>query len=262
MSVTVTILGCGNSEGTPSIGNEWGACDPAEPKNIRTRPGIAIRSAKTTLIIDTGPDFKAQMNRENIKTLDAVLYTHAHGDHIMGIDDLRPIYKRKREAIHIYGDQATITELRTQFSYQFIEKATIYPKVLESNVIPASQFGKPMTIGNIEFIPFEQDHGTCMSLGFRFGDLAYSTDLVGLPAQSIETLQGIKTWIVDAAGYKMPINRVHYTLEKLYEANEIVGAKQVYLTHLSPAMDYRTLTEELPKGYAPAYDGLQIPCGY
>ena len=260
MNLTVTILGCGNSEGTPTVGNHWGACDPAEPKNRRTRPSIAVQSAETTLIVDTGMDFRDQMNRENIKTVDAVLYSHAHSDHVSGIDDLRSIYKRTNKLMNVYGDEATMKELMERFNYQFIEKFKIYPQVLGANIIGSDQFCKTMTLGDITFTPFEQDHGTCKSLGFRFGDLAYSTDVVDLPTESIKALQGIKTWIVDAAGYNMPINRVHYTLERLYEAAKAVGAKQIYITHLSPGMDYKNLCSELPPGFTPAYDGLKIEC--
>lgn len=262
MSAILTILGCGNSEGTPSAGNHWGLCDPAEPKNRRTRPSVAVQSANTTIIIDTGTDFREQLNRQDIRKVDAVLYTHAHSDHVGGIDDLRPFYKRTKQRIPVYGDKATLDELQERFDYQFVEKFQIYPQVLEAHVITQSQLCKPMTIGDISFIPYEQDHGTCKSLGFRFGDIAYSTDLVDLPPESLRALQGIKTWIADGAGYHMPINRVHYTLERLIEANKAVGAKQVYVTHLAPSMDYKKLAAELPSGFAPAYDGLQIPCSY
>lgn len=258
MKLDVTILGCGNSEGTPILGNDWGLCDPVEPRNHRTRPSVAVQSQNTTLIIDTGPDFREQMNRADIRDITAVLYTHAHSDHINGIDDLRSIYKRTRERVHIYADAQTMDELRLRFNYQFLEKSSIYPQVLEGHVIENFQLGQPMTIGDITFTPFEQDHGTCKSLGFRFGDLAYSTDLVDLPPQSIAALKGIKTWIADGAGYHMPINRVHYTLERLIAAGKALGAENVYITHLSPAMDYQKLRAELPEGFAPAYDGLKL----
>ena len=260
MNLTITILGCGNSEGTPTVGNHWGACDPAEPRNRRSRPSIAVQSATTTIIVDTGMDFRDQMNRENITSVDAVLYSHAHSDHVSGIDDLRSLYKRTQKLINVYGDEATIKELTERFNYQFVEKFKIYPQVLGANIITPDKFCKLMTLGDITFIPFEQDHGTCKSLGFRFGDLAYSTDVVDLPPESVKALQGIKTWIVDGAGNNAQINRVHYTLARLYEANKAVGAAQVYITHLSPDMDYKKLCAELPPGFTPAYDGLKIEC--
>jgi phosphoribosyl 1,2-cyclic phosphate phosphodiesterase len=262
MTLKITILGCGNSAGVPSIGNHWGNCDPAEPKNRRLRPSIAVQSATTTLVVDTGPDFREQMNQENIQMLDAVLYTHPHGDHICGIDDLRILRMRHKKLIDVYGDRATLGEMEERFNYMFIERTALYPQALVPHVIEPSQFGQTISVGDIHFIPYEQDHGTCKTLGFRFGNLAYSTDMVNLDDRAIAILQGIETWIVDAAGYKMEKNMVHITLRQLYDLNKRVGAIQIYLTHMSPAMDYQTLCKELPAGYAPAYDGLVLNAIY
>lgn len=253
-----TVLGCGNSSGTPSIGNYWGNCDPAEPKNLRTRPAATIQSATTTILIDTGPDLRQQANKAGIETVDGVLYTHAHADHIHGIDDLRSFRLRAKSLIDIYGNQATMDELQERFAYMFIEKHGIYPQIVEPHAFEDDAYGSPQKIGDIEFIPFIQDHGTCNSIGYRVGDLAYSTDVVDFSQQALETLRGIKTWIVDAAGYKMPKNMVHMTLREVYAMNEIVQAEKVYLTHLSNQMDYQTLRKELPQGFEPAYDGLEI----
>lgn len=256
---TLTILGCGNSGGTPGIGNHWGKCDPAEPRNRRTRAAAAIRTPATTLVIDTGPDLREQVNRAGIDRIDAVLYTHAHGDHIHGIDDLRALRIRHKKLIDIWGNQATIDELLERFTYLFNDRAGgLYPQVLNPHVFT---FNEPMTIGDISFIPFDQSHGTCRTVGFRIGDTAYCTDLIALEPAAYDILRGIKTWVVDAAGYKMPENKVHMTLKNVYAANDIIGAETIYLTHLSPGMDYRTMLDELPQGYAPAYDGLEIEIG-
>ena len=258
-SLTLTVLGCGNSAGTPTIGNYWGKCDPAEPKNIRTRASVAIRSAATTLVVDTGTDFRQQINSNNIRDISAVLYTHAHGDHIHGIDELRVIRNHTNKYVNIYGDRSCLEEIQERFAYMFQERDNgIYPKVITSNIIEKTEYYKEILINDISFIPFEQEHGTCKTLGFRFGDLAYSTDMVGLCEKALETLAGIKTWVVDGAGYKMERNLVHATLKQVYALNEIVGATKVYLTHLTPSMDYKTLQNELPEGYAPAYDGLTL----
>ena len=146
-----------------------------------------------------------------------------------------------------------------RFAYMFAESAPVYPQVVEPHIIEPPQFGKSMAVGDIVVSPFEQDHGTCKSLGFRFGNLAYSTDMVRLNEQALNALKGVEIWIADAAAYKMETNLVHLTLQQLLDLNDNhVKAKKVYLTHMPPSMDYRTLLRELPKGYEPAYDGLTL----
>ncbi len=258
MSLKITILGCGNSEGVPAAGNYWGACNPHEPRNLRTRASIAVQSDTTTMVIDTGPDFRMQTVRENLTSLDAVFFTHMHADHIAGFDELRAYFKRTNKPIDVYGLAEHMDELVQRFQYQFEEVSPLYPVACVSHAFADKNFAKPHIIGDIKFTPFIQSHGFSKSIGFRFGDVAYSTDVVDLDEQAIEILRGVKTWIVDAAGYKMKRNRVHFTLEALYKMNERIGAMEVYMTHLSPAMDYQTLMNETPKNYKPAYDGLVV----
>lgn len=257
MKAKITVLGCGNSTGIPAIGNVWGACDPAEPKNRRMRASIAVQTEKTTLIIDTGPDFREQVNRSNISTIDAVLYTHAHSDHIAGIDELRVITFRQAKRTPIYGNSWSIADLQKRYDYLLNGGGhELYPQAVDTHVL--ADFGKPVTVGDIEFTPFEQDHGTCKSVGYRFGDFGYSTDIKTLDGKAVETLRGIRTWMVDAAAYKQTNNAVHATVEEVIRLNNLIGAQQVWLTSLSLQMDYKTLHDELPKGYAPAWDGLSF----
>jgi phosphoribosyl 1,2-cyclic phosphate phosphodiesterase len=261
MNVKVTVLGCGNSAGVPSIGNVWGQCDPNEPRNRRTRPSIAIESGSTTVIVDTGPDFKAQINNTSIGRVHGVIYTHAHSDHTNGIDELRVLRLRHKELIPVYSNLDTINDLRARFSYMFseIDPEGLYPQVLVPHVLDPQHYGQPLTIGDINIVPFEQSHGSAgVTLGLRIGNLAYSTDMFDLDQQALETLSGIDTWIVDAAGYKMPHNFVHATLKQVLALNDIVQAKNVYLTHMPSFMDYQTLLGELPSGFKPAYDGLVL----
>lgn len=257
--VKLTILGCGNSAGVPEIGNYWGACDPNEPRNRRTRASIALQDEKTTFIVDTGPDFRDQLNRENITHVDGIFYTHAHSDHIGGIDELRVFSKRTKSMIPLYGDQKTIDEIRYRFEYMFNDiDDGLYPAVCSTHAFHDHEYGQIKHFGTIPAIPFVQDHGFRESLGIRVGDLAYSTDMVNLNDAALETLKGVRVWIADAAGYKMPKNYVHATLEQIFKLNETIRAEQVYITHMAAFMDYKTLCDELPSGYAPAYDGLTL----
>ena len=256
----VTVLGCGNSTGVPAIGNLWDACDPNEPKNRRGRSSIVIEKCGKTIVIDTGPDFREQINRENIGHIDAVLYTHQHSDHVNGIDELRVVrFRSKRNYIPCYGNAATFGDLSTRFHYLFDGgNHALYPPIIDFNILGEAHFGKAQDIAGLEIIPFEQDHGTCTSLGYRIDDFAYSVDMYRLDQRAVSALKGIKTWVVDAAAYNQESNPVHANLRTIYELNKEIGAKQVYLTSMSLAMDYQTLLSELPPGYTPAYDGLVI----
>ncbi|MGH1398683.1 MAG: MBL fold metallo-hydrolase [Alphaproteobacteria bacterium] len=255
-----TILGCGNSTGVPAIGNFWGDCDPKEPKNRRTRSSLLVQSDETTLVIDTGPDFRNQLNRENINNINAVLYTHQHSDHVIGMDELRVLkFRNKKEFMPIYSNEITLNELESRFYYLFKGgNHEIYPPIVQKNIISDDQFGHVQQIGDIEFIPFKQDHGSCMSLGYRFGDTAYSIDILDLNDTAIETLRGIRTWIVDCAAYKDNNNAVHASLDKIIALNDRIKAENVFLSSLSLSADYQSLLNDLPAGFAPCYDGMVV----
>lgn len=255
-TLKITIMGCGNSAGVPAAGNHWGHCDPAEPRNRRSRPGIAIQSGTTTIVVDTSADFRQQTIDHGITHVDAVIYTHAHGDHVHGIDDLRGFRLRSGNILQAYADRTTMTEIMARFTYMFETRTDIYPQILSPNIIEKHELGQIQSIGDISFTPFEQEHGTCKSLGLRFGDLAYSTDVVALDEAALAALAGIRTWVVDAAGYKMEKNFVHFTLRQVIAMNEIIKAERVYLTHMPGFMDYQSLRKELPAGFAPCYDGM------
>ena len=262
MQGELTILGCGDSAGTPRIGNAWGKCDPGEPKNRRTRPAISVQTGVTTLIVDTGPDFKNQVNRENITSIDAVLYTHAHADHVNGMDDLRPWYDRHKKRIPIFMHQETFDDLNHRFNYIFKQKSPIYPSIVETTIWTEEHFSVQQDIGDIPFTPFLQDHGFSKTLGFRFGNVAYSTDLIDLDARALQTLKGIDTWIVDGANLYIDNAIIHFNLKRIQEFNEIIGAETVYLTHMKYDLDYQSLLDNLPRGILPAYDGLKMPVAF
>jgi phosphoribosyl 1,2-cyclic phosphate phosphodiesterase len=253
----LTILGCGSSAGVPAIGNYWGACDPNDPRNMRTRPSISLQTEKTLIIVDTGPDFREQLNRENLGCPDAIIITHEHADHVNGIDELRTLQRRNdMRKFPMYSIPKTLDGLRARLSYMFEETENgFYPAVCEPIVL---DMNKPITIGDITLTPFLQDHGTLDSIGLRVGNIGYSTDVKRLDDAAFQTLQGIETWIVDAAGYHSDTNPVHANLKEVYAMNERIGAQTVILTHLPPTMDYKTLMKELPEEYFPAIDGMAI----
>lgn len=257
-SLKVTVLGCGGSAGVPAAGNHWGVCDPNEPKNIRSRCSIAVQSDETTLIVDTGPEFRMQMNRENIQNVTAALYSHYHGDHVDGIADLRTFRFRNKALVPIYANDETLEVFARNYPHFLKDGDPIYPQILEPRLIGKSAYAKPMRIGDIDFTPFEQDHTTCKTLGYRFGDFAYSVDIHSIDQYGMAVLKDVKTWLVDAAGYKYTDNMVHINLEQIYAYNEYIKAERVILTSLTLGMDYQTLIDELPEGYEPAYDGLQL----
>ena len=256
MKATFTILGCASSAGVPGIGNFWGNCDSANPKNRRSRACAAIVSESTALIIDTGPDFREQYNRSGLQTLNGVLYTHMHGDHVHGIDELRTFNRVTGNKVDIYGQPQALEVLRDKFDYMFETSGQgFYPAVLEAHAL---NMNTAQRIGDLTFTPFAQDHGTCISTGFRFGNIGYSTDFVRLDKTALNILEGIEIWIADAAAYHNTNNPVHACIEAVMAYNERIGAQKVYLTDLPPVMDYETVLNELPDGFEPAYDGLSL----
>lgn len=255
---TIIILGCGDSGGSPRIGNDWGLCDPTNPKNRRTRPSIAAVTNDAVLIVDTGPDFREQMNRERLTRLDAVLYTHTHGDHIHGIDDVRVWHDLYKKRIEVYGDEFSMADLKLRFGYIFNQKTPLYPPVAEAHVFDADDYAHGKTLSGIHFKVFEQDHGLQKSLGYRFGDVGYSTDMWNLEEPAINTLRGIKTWIVDGANLNQERTLVHSNLKTILRLNESIGAANVVLTHLKVDLDYDAVRKSVPDNMQPAYDGMKI----
>lgn len=247
----VTVLGCGTSGGVPRIGDIWGACDPNNPKNRRSRASIAVETGNTRLIVDSSPDFREQCLKNNINQLDAILYTHDHADHVHGIDDLRGFMLiNKGTRVQAYADQYTFDQLNSRFTYIF-QSQDNYPAIAEGHVIDG-----PFQVGEIDVVPFRQDHGAIDSLGFRFGSIAYSTDLVDLDEAAFDALAGVDTWIVDALRYKPHPTHAH--LDMTLGWIERVKPRRAILTHMTWDMDYETLLSELPDGVEPAYDGMVI----
>ncbi len=252
----ITVLGCGSSGGLPLIGNDWGKCDPSNPKNRRTRASILVEHGDTTLLVDTSPDLREQLLRENVQKLTAVLYTHAHADHCHGIDDLRSMNWRMKAPIDIYGDAPTIEKLTTRFDYIFNHRAegdAYYKPSLTPHIIGA---GEVLKFGGITVVPFEQDHTYLKTFGYRFGNFAYTTDAKTLDDDAFKALEGIEVWVVDCVS-KNP-HPTHSHLQQTLEWIEKVKPKKAYLTHMGQGLDYETICGELPEHVRPAYDGLKI----
>lgn len=256
-----TILGCGSSGGVPRMDGEWGACDPDNPKNRRRRCSLLVEQiaegGTTRVLVDTGPDLREQMLSAGVGDLDAVVYTHPHADHLHGIDDLRALALARRRRVDVYMDAPTLGRAREAFAYCFEAMAEGYPPILNAHVVRA---GEAVTVdgdgGPLRLLPFEQVHGRIPSLGWRVGDLAYSSDLNDLPEFSLPLLAGLEVWIVDALRYAR--HSSHFTVEQALDWSERLGVKRAVLTNLHQDLDYDRLAAALPPFATPAYDMMAV----
>jgi phosphoribosyl 1,2-cyclic phosphate phosphodiesterase len=252
----VTMLGSGPSWGVPRIGGEWGACDPANPRNRRRRVSILVEEKGARLLVDTSPDLREQLLDAEVRGLDAVLFTHAHADHLHGIDDLRSVNRLMRKKLPVYADGRTLAEIRTRFGYvlaplQAGAKHGFYKPELEPIEIAG-----PFEAAGLLVTPFVQDHGFSATLGFRIGRFAYSTDAVRLDDGAFATLAGIEVWIVDCMRREPHVTHSHLAQTLQWIAR--VKPRRAILTHMDESLDYDALSRELPPGVEPGYDGLTI----
>lgn len=270
MGLRVIILGCGSSGGVPRVGGDWGVCDPSEPKNARTRSSLLIQKWEgndepdpktcTNILIDTSPDLRVQLLREDIRHLDAVFYTHDHADQSHGIDDLRAIAYRMRARIPTYMDAHSKIHLFERFRYCFeMPEGRVHPPILELQELLSDGMVTEITGpgGMVSLESLEVSHGPTPSLGFLIdGAIAYMPDVWGVSDSVIERLQGINCWIVDALRYTTHPTHAHAdkTLSWLARAE----VQSAVLTNLHIDMDYATLCEELPPMITAAFDGMQI----
>ena len=256
------ILGCGSSGGVPRADGAWGACDPSNPRNRRSRCSLMARRRsdagpehETTVLIDTAPDMRVQTAEAGVKRLDAVLYTHDHADQVNGIDDLRVFYLRNQRRTPCFMDDATWTRIGRRFEYVFTGEGG-YPAICDRIGLPPH--GEAWAVdgpsGSIPVTTFDQDHGDIRSVGYRLGDMAYSSDVVGLPEASFEALAGVRVWVLDALRYRP--HPTHASVEQALAWIERVRPERAILTNMHIDIDYETLRRELPQGVEPAYDGL------
>jgi phosphoribosyl 1,2-cyclic phosphate phosphodiesterase len=258
----VAILGCGSSAGVPRADGNWGACDPADPRNRRSRCSLMVRrraesGPQTTVIVDASPEFRLQTNAAGVKRLDALLLTHDHADQCHGIDDIRAFAIAQRARIPCWMNESTAQSLGERFGYIFRGQG-LYPAIADLDSVPPA--GQAWTVhgpsGPIPVIAFDQDHGDVRSLGYRFGPIAYSSDLVDLPEASFRALEGVEVWIVDALRYAPHPTHAH--VDKALAWIERVKPARAILTNLHFDLDYDELAARLPAGVEPAFDGLTL----
>jgi phosphoribosyl 1,2-cyclic phosphate phosphodiesterase len=252
--VKLRILGCGTSTGVPRIGNDWGRCDPDEPRNYRLRSSILVESVGERVLVDCGPDLRQQLLAAKVGRLDAVVVTHAHGDHCHGIDELRPVCQAIERPVPLYARADVLAELQLRFSYAF-EPLKFYQPIVE-----ARELGDEWQFGEARVRTVDQPHGGPTSLGLRFdeGDrsAAYAIDFSELTGEMAALYEGVDVWIADCLT-RQP-HPTHMHLDGLLGCARELRVGQVYLTHMGNGLDYRSLAAELPDWAAPAHDGLEI----
>ena len=250
----VRILGCGTSSGVPRVGNDWGQCDPANPKNRRRRVAILVTWEKVRILVDTGPDLREQLLDANVNDVEAVIWTHDHADHCHGIDDLRQLYHARGRPVPGYARAETLESLQHRFAYAFTGEHG-YPPVTAPHLLP-----NHMNLGGLSIRAVDQPHGEITTAGLRFDaggkTVVYSTDFNALTEEMEIAFQDTDLWIVDSLRRRPHPSHPH--LAQALEWAERLRAGRAILTHMDNSMDYETLRAELPEGVEPAYDGMEI----
>ena len=257
----VTILGCGGSAGVPMIGGDdgsgiWGCCDPSEPRNRRTRASIFLEMDNgENILIDTGPDLRHQLLSNGISAFRWLFFTHAHADHVAGLDDVRGINRVIKEPIKAFARRETLDDIRNKFGYVFQPwtPPSFFRAVVEANCLP--DYGH-FNMAGYRFTVFGQIHGKVSSAGLRCGRFAYSTDVVELSDQALEALAGVETWVVGC--FQRERHVAHAWLERIVEWQAIIKPQRIILTHMGPDMDWQWMEKNLPSGIEAAWDGMKL----
>lgn len=250
----VRILGCGTSSGVPRIGNDWGSCNPAEPRNRRSRVSILVSHENSHILVDTGPDLRAQLLDGDVHIVDAVIWTHDHADHCHGIDELRQLYHVHNRPVEGFARRETLLQLQQRFGYVF-EGKDGYPAIASGHLLPDE-----IQLGAIKVSTVDQPHGSITSAGLLFEadgkSIGYSTDFNILTDEMQSLFEGVDLWIVDALRRRPHPSHPHLAATVQWVGE--VRAKRAILTHMDNSMDYRTLLAELPPRVEPGYDGLEV----
>lgn len=250
----VRILGCGTSTGVPKIGNDWGQCDPQDPRNYRLRTSILVESAGERMLVDCGPDLRQQLLAAEVSRLDGVIVTHAHGDHCHGIDELRPVAQAIGGPVPLHAHGEVIDELKQRFGYAFARSEFYRP------IVEARALGGAIGFGDAQARFVDQPHGGPTSLGLRFDEgsysIAYAVDFSDLTGDMAALYEGADLWIADCLTRRPHPTHAHLDAVLGWAKELRVG--QLVLVHMGNGLDYRTLVAELPDWAAPAYDGLEI----
>lgn len=248
----VRILGSGTSSGVPRIGNIWGACDPAEPRNRRSRASILVDHADTRILVDTSPDMREQLLNADALALDAVIWTHDHADHCHGIDDLRQVFHAMGRPVQGYARSDTLHTIQTRFAYAFAGR-TGYPATIAGHALPDR-----LTIGDIAIGVTDQPHGNITSAGLRFEAggraIGYATDAAAMTPDMMALYADLDVWIVDAL--RRQPHPTHADLPTVLDWVKMLRPTRTVLIHMDHSMDYATLCRELPAGVEPGYDGM------
>jgi phosphoribosyl 1,2-cyclic phosphate phosphodiesterase len=266
VTLEVTILGCGSSGGVPRPAQGWGKCDPANPKNRRRRCSILVTrrdgANSTAILVDTSPDLREQLLDAGVKRIDATLFTHSHADHTHGIDDLRPLVIQNGRRVPAYMDEPTARALMQRFDYVFATPpGSCYPPMMDARALEA---GRSVTIegpgGPIEATPFRLEHGDMDSLGFRFEAegkvLAYTPDMNAIPSESVDCLERLDLWIIDALRHQR--HGTHFSVGEAFDWIGRMKPRRAVLTDLHTDLDYATLAASCPPATEPAYDGMRV----
>lgn len=256
--VELVLTGTGTSVGVPVAGCDCAVCRSDNPRNRRLRTGVIVRTPQGEFVIDTGPELRLQLVENGASLIHAALFTHAHADHVTGLDDLRIFGFRLDSDIPLYCEEPVEDTIRQMFSYAFVSRDKLAhrfaaPRFEFQRIVP----GTPFNVLGISVMPIRLQHGKLPILGFRIGDVAFCTDVSSVPSESRELLQNLDTLVLGALRYRPHPTHLH--VDAAVKVIRQLQPQQAYLTHMAHDLDYDQLAGELPDGIAPAYDGLVIP---